>query len=61
MTEDMREIRVYLKQRYSPAFVKGKSDRQLWAIYRNCIERDKKKLKVDGQLSIFDFIKEEPR
>lgn len=61
MTDDMREIRAYLSKRYSPAFVKGKSDRQLWAIHRSCIAGDKKKLKMDGQLSIFDFIKEEPR
>lgn len=61
MTNDMREIRAYLKNRYSPAFVKGKPDKQLWAIYRSCINRDKKKLKMDGQLSIFDFLEEEPR
>ena len=61
MTNDMREIRAYLKKRYSTAFVKGKPDKQLWSIYQNCIISDKKKLKMDGQLSIFDFIKEEPR
>ena len=60
MTDDMREIRVYLRNRYSPQFVKGKPDRQLWAIYRNCIKSDQKKNQVDGQMSIFDFIKEEP-
>ena len=59
MTNDKREIRVYLSKRYSPGFVKGKSDRQLWAIYRKCVESDKKKLQVDGQMSIFDILKEE--
>jgi hypothetical protein len=61
MTSDEREIRVYLKQRYSPKFVQGKSPRQLYAIYRSCIDRDKRKNQVDGQLSIFDITKEEPR
>ena len=59
MTNDMGEIRAYLKKRYSPEFVKGKPERQLWAIYRSCISRDRNKNQMDGQLSIFDFIKEE--
>ena len=59
MSNDMGEIRTYLKKRYSPQFIKGKPDRQLWAIYRSCKERDRKKDQMDGQLSIFDFIKEE--